>query len=419
MSSHEQDSVYEVAVVGGGIIGVCVALALQSAGKRVCLLEATAVGRGASWGNAGHLATEQINPIADVGVLKKLPKMLLDPLGPLRLDWRYLPQLTPWMVRLLLNLRPKAFARTCAGLVALNAHSLPAWQRLVQRWSLEAYVHKQGSYLVCEQPASVATVQAHGQQLQQRGVDNQWVAQDQLLAAVPALANTQLGGLFFPETGHVTDLSAVLARLTEAFVGQGGRVYTCCEVNEAKETTDYVLLKSKQDHVIKAANVVVACGAFSKPLVKQLLGVTVPLDTERGYHLMLPEAQGLLPVPVSSADRRFIMTPMDGGLRLAGTVEFAGLNASPNMARAQHLHALAQPMLNTTLALTDSTDWMGFRPSLPDSLPVIDRIGRVTLAFGHQHLGLTQAALTAELVQQLLDGDVPSIDLGLYRLNRF
>ncbi|MBP6563004.1 MAG: FAD-binding oxidoreductase [Neisseriaceae bacterium] len=413
------DSGFDVAVVGGGIIGLSVALTLQSEGKRVCLMEAGDVGRGASWGNAGHLATEQIDPIADVGVLKKLPKMLLDPLGPLRLDWRYLPQLTPWMIRLLLNLRPKAFANTCAALIALNSHSLPAWLRLVQRWDLGAYVHTHGSYLVCEQAASVATVQAHGARLQQRGVDNEWVDQAPLLAALPALASNQLGGLFFPETGHVTDLPAILARLTAAFTGLGGTVMTCCEVVDARQGPEGVVLKSKQDHVVQAAEVVVACGAYSKPLVKQLLNLSVPLDTERGYHLMLPQAQGLLPVPVSSADRRFIMTPMDAGLRLAGTVEFAGLDAAPNMARAQNLHALAQPMLRAPLDLADSSDWMGFRPSFPDSLPVIDRVGRVTLAFGHQHLGLTQAALTAELVSQLMHDRTPTIPLTPFRINRF
>lgn len=186
-----------------------------------------------------------------------------------------------------------------------------------------------------------------------------------------------------------------------------------------------VALRTDQGHV-SARQVLIACGAHSATLTQALTGKKVPLDTERGYHLMLPHEQGRLPFAVTSLERKFIMTPMADGLRLAGTVEFAGLDRPPDMERAWQLHRLSQGLLRHELSVADATPWMGFRPSLPDSLPIIDRVcdGKVLLAFGHQHLGLTQAAVTAELIaQQVSPVDRPHPKglpaLEAYRLDRF
>ena len=171
----------------------------------------------------------------------------------------------------------------------------------------------------------------------------------------------------------------------------------------------------------------IACGAHSAGLTAALTGRKVPLDTERGYHLMLPHEHDRLPFAVTSLERRFIMTPMADGLRLAGTVEFAGLESPPSMERAWQLHRLSKGLFGRDLSAEAATPWMGMRPSLPDSLPIIDRVceGRVLLAFGHQHLGLTQAAITAEHVARLATvpatGNAPHGLPGLdaYRLDRF
>ncbi len=171
---------------------------------------------------------------------------------------------------------------------------------------------------------------------------------------------------------------------------------------------------------LRVPRVLIACGAHSAHLTHALTGKRVPLDTERGYHLMLPHEHQRLPFAVTSLERKFIMTPMSGGLRLAGTVEFAGLERPANMERAWQLQRLSQGLFKQPLNAEGATPWMGFRPSLPDSLPVIDRVceGRVLLAFGHQHLGLTQAAVTAEKVAELLTGAaLPGAEA--YRLGRF
>ncbi|UOO88713.1 FAD-binding oxidoreductase [Vitreoscilla massiliensis] len=407
-----------ITVIGGGIIGLSIAAVLQRDGLQVTLLEAKHLGAGASYGNAGHLATEQVYPVADPAVFKHLPRMLLDPLGPLRIDWHYLPKLLPWMGRMALNMRPAAFERIHQALMQLNRACLPAWANLVDGFGLQQWVHVQGSLLVCEKDASLQALQNHGLKLNGLGVENTLLDGAALQEREPALANNQIGGLFFPDTGHVTDLMAVMNKLAAEFQAAGGEIIENCAVLHAKQQGTQVVLHTSQGEK-HADKVVVAMGAHAKALVEELTGVSVPLDTERGYHYMLPQEQGRLSIPVSSADRRFIMTPMDGGLRLAGTVEYAGLQAAPNMERARNLLQLANPMLKHHLNAAEAGEWMGFRPTIADSLPVIDRFGSVFLAFGHQHLGLTHAAITAELMRSLFANAAPSMDLRPYRLNRF
>jgi len=199
----------------------------------------------------------------------------------------------------------------------------------------------------------------------------------------------------------------------------GGQLHEGCRVLQAERRDGHTVLLQTSSGQWCARHVVVCTGAFSRTLTRQLTGINVPLDTERGYHLMLPNETARLSIPVSSIDRRFIMTPMENGLRLAGTVEFAGLQAPPNMQRSRQLLQLAQPMLTARLDAANAVSWMGFRPSIADSLPVIDRHGPVLLAFGHQHLGLTQAAFTAELIQALYFNADTGVDMRPYRLHRF
>lgn len=407
----------DVAVVGAGIIGVTCALALARQGRRVLVLDRQAPGLGASYGNAGHLATEQVFPIADVSILKRLPAMLMDPMGPLRLDWKYLPRALPWFTRLLLNLRPAPFQRTVAGIRALNEGSLGAWQRLLASVQRPGLLKEDGSLLVFERPESRAALDALQARMRQQQVPVDFWAADAVRQAAPQLSEHLQGGLFFPATGHFVDPYTVLTELVEAAKGCGVQ-FLQHSVLDGRLHDGGVVLNTDQG-AIAARQVLLACGAHSAPLTRRLTGKQVPLDTERGYHLMLPAEQHRLPFAVTSLERKFIMTPMAGGLRLAGTVEFAGLDAPPSMARARQLHRLSQGLFSRDLDASGATEWMGFRPSLPDSLPVIDRVagGKVLLAFGHQHLGLTQAALTAEMVAALASGEPPAS--SAYRLDRF
>ncbi|AZF48030.1 MULTISPECIES: FAD-binding oxidoreductase [unclassified Pseudomonas] len=412
----------DIVVVGAGIIGLACAVQLARQGRQVRVIDAQAPGLGASYGNAGHLATEQVFPIADLSILKRLPAMLLDPTGPLRLDWTYLPRGLPWFIRLLLNLRPAPYQRSVAGIRALNEASLGAWQRLLQSIGQPQLLREDGSLLVYERAESRAALDALQQRMMAQGVPVAFWSAEAVHAAAPQLSEAIQGGLFFPATGHFLDPYTVVGALVDAAKALGVD-FLQQRVLDARVDGSGVSLLTDQG-AVTARQVLIACGAHSAALTAALTGKRVPLDTERGYHLMLPHEHARLPFAVTSLERKFIMTPMPGGLRLAGTVEFAGLQRPANMQRAWQLHRLANGLFRQPLNADEATPWMGFRPSLPDSLPIIDRVcdGKVLLAFGHQHLGLTQAAVTAELVGRLAAADVEQRDTSFiapYRLGRF
>ncbi|MPR00754.1 FAD-binding oxidoreductase [Pseudomonas sp. MAFF 212408] len=406
----------DIAVVGAGIMGVACALQFARQGKRVVLIDPQAPGMGASYGNAGHLATEQVFPIADASILTRLPAMLMDPMGPLRLDWQYLPRALPWFARLLLNLRPANYQRTVAGLRALNESSLGAWQRLLRSIDRAHLLREDGSLLVFERAESRGAIDALRQRMQQQNVAVALWSADALRTLAPQLSDALQGGLFFPSTGHFLDPYQVVCELVSAAKAEGVQLLKQ-RVLDGRLQADGVSLITDQGS-FTARQVLIACGAHSAKLTAALTGKKVPLDTERGYHLMLPHEHNRLPFAVTSFERKFIMTPMSAGLRLAGTVEFAGLKRPANMQRAWQLHRLSQGLFREDLSAEGATAWMGFRPSLPDSLPIIDQVcdGRVLLAFGHQHLGLTQAAVTAEMVARLATSTPSS---SPYRLDRF
>ncbi|WP_233146750.1 FAD-binding oxidoreductase [Ignatzschineria sp. F8392] len=406
-------------VVGGGLIGLTIALELQKAGIDTLLLEKEQVGRGASWGNAGHIATEQVYPIADPSMLKSLPKMLLDPLGPLRIDWRYLPQLMPWGMKLLSNMRSAPFERIHQSLRVLNRAALPSWERFKERWALQSWVKIEGSLLVAEREQSLEQLQKHGEKLNALGIKNQLLERQALLDKAPALADSQLGALLFPDTGHIVDLSALIDHLLTQFQQLGGSMIENYEVDSIKKLSSKKVEVVANGELFTAESIVLATGAFSKPFAKALSGFNLPLETERGYHLMLPHEKERLSIPISSIDRKFIMTPMNSGLRLAGTVEYGGLKLPPDMRRAQNFLPLATPMLKDPLNATDATEWMGFRPTMADSLPVIDQVDNCYYAFGHQHLGITHATLTAEIITALYLNQPPPIDVKPFAIDRF
>ena len=408
----------DIIVIGAGIIGVACALALSRQGRKVMVVDKAAPGMGASFGNAGHLATEQVFPIADTSILKRLPAMLMDPMGPLRLDWRYLPRALPWFARLLLNLRPAPYQRSVAALRTLNESSLGAWRRLLGSMARHDLFRQDGSLLVFERPESQAAIVTLLQRLRGQHVTVETWDRDTVRAAAPQLADAIQGGLFFPDTGHFIDPHQVVEALVQAAREHGVKFARHAILGGQLQHGGITL--QAPTATLRAGKVLIACGAHSAKLTHALTGQQVPLDTERGYHLMLPHEHDRLPFAVTSLERRFIMTPMQQGLRLAGTVEFAGLTRAPNMERAWQLHRLSQGLFKRDLSTEGATPWMGFRPSLPDSLPVIDQVadGRVLLAFGHQHLGLTQAAVTAEWVAQLAAGGMLQ-DMTPYRLARF
>ena len=271
---------HDIAVVGAGIIGVACALRFARQGLRVVVIDQQLPGHGASFGNAGHLATEQVFPIADASILKRLPAMLLDPMGPLRLDWKYLPRALPWFTRLLLNLRAEPFQKTVAGLRALNESSLDAWQRLLVDIQRPDLLKVDGSLLVFERPESRQAIGALQARLRQQEVPVEYWQAKAIQDTAPQLSEQIQGGLFFPRTGHFIDPYRVVCELVEAAKACG--VSFLQQQVQGGHVQDNGVALITGNGGLTASRVLIACGAHSAKLTAALTGKKVPLDTERG-----------------------------------------------------------------------------------------------------------------------------------------
>ncbi|MBL4660633.1 MAG: FAD-binding oxidoreductase [Alcanivoracaceae bacterium] len=240
----------------------------------------------------------------------------------------------------------------------------------------------------------------------------------QLEELEPEIKNCQ-AALYFPDIQYSIDPHKFALRLFSCFISMGGQ-FIRDEVTTIESLSHHSIKIKTSNQNIKAKKLIISAGIFSKELVKNL-GINVPLETERGYHLMLPQQQ-LLNRPVAFAQRRFIITPMQTGTRLAGTVEFAGTKTKPNWKRAENLFHHAKQVLNSPIESASDQKWMGFRPTLPDSLPIIDHCcvnPNILFAFGHQHLGLTQAGITADIISDLVHHKKTDIDISPFSVNRF
>lgn len=410
-------------VIGAGIVGLSAAIQLQRAGFNVTVIDKEGAGAGASKGNAGHFATEQVFPLADPTMLPKLPGMLLDPFGPFRIQPRYFFKALPWFMRFLQNMLPDRRVHNSAAIKALNQGAIDAMKSLTAFCGCEHLLTLNGSLLVFE-GTPAAEVEKEFRAYGDAGVAVQLLSGDQVRALEPSLSVDITHGLYFTHVGHTIDPYQLCLALETKFEQIGGQVVTdeLLQINAAK-TNSTIALEMNSGNSRHTDRLIIASGAWSKPFAKQL-GYSVPLETERGYHLMMPHKSSLSR-PVASYNRKFIITPMTEGTRLSGTVEFGGLQAPLVEARADCLfpHGKALlPELFRDASVSDGERWMGFRPSMPDSLPVLGRSPKqlnVFFSFGHQHLGLTWSAITAELLTQEVTGKQPDIDLSPYRIDRF
>ncbi|UXI01416.1 NAD(P)/FAD-dependent oxidoreductase [Photobacterium sp. TY1-4] len=410
-----------LAVLGAGVVGLCTALEAQRHGYAVTLIDRNPPGTGASFGNAGYLATELIDPLATPATLASAPAMWLDPNGPLSLPLRYLPRALPWLTRFIRAAAPAAVAHSRAALTALNRAAVPAWQRCLDDIGATEQLVRSGYLLVWESPDKLEAARAHARSLAQQGIPTELLQGEALAAKEPALAERLSHALFFPNACRVRDPYQLSLCLLAAFEARGGQLLRQ-EIRNITPQAGRIQLETADGASFHAEQAIICTGAWSKALLQQV-GLTVPLEAERGYHLTIEADHLTLNHPIGSAERRFVMSPLDSGLRVVGITEIGGLSLPP-LARgfaalrhhsSQLLRHLADPSLKIS-------EWMGHRPTLPDSLPVIDRHPshpRLLFAFGNQHLGLTQAAVSAELVVSLLRGQPPAIDPAPFRVDRF
>lgn len=424
-------SASKVVVIGAGIIGINCALALQEQGYQVMLIDKKGIGEGCSKANAGHFASEQVFPLADPSMLMQLPKMLFDPLGPVALSPKHLLQSMPWFLKFFKNMLPNLRKKNTSALTLLNKNAIACYLPLLKAANAEHLLTQKGSLLVFEKTSIQAVKKIH-KQYKNAGISVELLNKEKALTLEPNLKSTINYALFFTEVGHTFNpwvFSLALADYAKSL----GVEYKKLTVESVSQKDGEVEVQTEQARVF-ADHCVIATGAWSKSLLNDL-GYRLPIEAERGYSLTLASEQTecLLSRPVASAERKFIITPMEKMLRLSGTVEYAGLNGKPNYQRADMLRKNAEFILTNLpseqKAEQDGTKingieskWLGCRPSLPDSLPVIcqaPKHDRIFMALGHQHLGLTQGAITGKLIGQLISGQPTDIDTKPFCISRF
>lgn len=407
-----------IIIVGAGIIGLACAVRLTNSGHKVTLVDKGEPGKGTSFGNAGHIATEQIHPLASPQTIAALPRYLLDPTSPIKLPLSYLPKITPWLLRFAYNSRPSQFIRGTMALSTLQQNAMKELKELLKIVEKPTLLHQSGNLVVLENSTNIASARKEITAYQQAGIAAEWLSAKSVRDLSPDLCQSIVGAVYFTKTGHVSNPYSVSQAL-EAYLRGNGATIVKDEVLHIKQTENKVTVATTNQR-FEADYSVIAAGAFSKKLATQA-GLKMPLETERGYHIHMDGTAANFSLPVASYERKIIMTPMNDGVRATGIVEFGGLDMPPRQKNFKTLQKHAKslsPTLNTDTAST----WMGYRPSLPDHLPAIGYTGtgsRILCAFGHQHLGLTLSGITAKLVGDMVNGNTPSINISPFNPRRF
>jgi D-amino-acid dehydrogenase len=410
----------DVLVIGAGIVGLAIALRLQREGRQVTVLDRKGVAAEASRGNAGAFAFTDILPLASPGMLRQAPRWLLDPLGPLSIAPAYLPRIAPWLFHFWRASSPERVKASAATQAALMDLSIVETDKMLAAAGATNMLRSNGVLHLYESEAEFAASQPGWQARADHGIAFTHLHGAQAIAELqPGLSATLVAATFLPAWKTIADPLRLTLALAARFTELGGRVRGG-EALALEPSADGIVVPLAQSQRVAARQVVVAAGAWSHRLARTL-GDRIPLETERGYNTTLPVAAFDLKRQLTFGGHGFVVTPLACGVRVGGAVEFAGLDAPPNFRRSEVLLAKAKRFM-PGLATSGGTQWMGFRPSLPDSLPAIGaatRDTRVTYAFGHGHLGLTQAAATARLVADIVFERPSALDLSPLRPQRF
>lgn len=408
-----------ITVIGAGIVGIATASYLRRDGHRVTVVDQRPPGEYCSFGNAGILSPGSCVPIAMPGILSQVPGYLLDPLGPLALRWSYLPQALPWLLKFVAAADVKRVEKIADGLRALLSQTFDAYAPLVKNAGVEDLIHKSG-YMVVYSSRRAYQADALGWKLRRdRGVVIDELDAAGVRSRLPGLNGNYEVGLFLHDHGWCANPERLTKSLAAQFERDGGKLLQRKVLGiDVGPEGPRVLRTDAGD--LPVEHLVICAGAHSNEFSAQL-GDTVPLEAERGYHITYSDPRYRLPMPIMVPEHKCFVTPMEMGLRIAGQSEFAGINAAPNYVRADVLGRLMQNLF-PGISNVDATKWMGRRPSMPDSTPVIGaatRFGNVHYAFGHGHVGLVGGAPTGRLIADMIAGRAPRVDLQPYSPARF
>ena len=414
MSTYKCNS---VGIIGAGIQGVCIGLQLIKKGIPVTIFDKNDPGSMSSYGNAGHFSPYAVVQLNRPDVIYDIPKMLLSSYGPLALKWNYIPKMIPWILRYLKSSTKKSMMHTTKYMHQILDLSLDAYDEILSEIDTTNLVERKGIIYIWTNK----NLKSRKMEIKIRndlGIKQRLLNREEVLELEPNLSPVFDAGVIYDYAYHARDPKEITKKLFDLFLKSGGKFKKeeVISVEQTRYNQTQIKTNSEQFNFEK---IVLACGAFSKKLTDQL-GEKIPLDTERGYHVHYKKMDHLLKRPVIFLDRGFGMTPMNQGLRAVGTVELGGFDNPISKKRIDYIDNCAKELLPQLGDFQD--EWLGFRPTLPDFLPVIGpslKNRNIIYAFGHHHLGWTLGAITGKIVSGIVNEEKTNLDLSAYSSARF
>tara|TARA_B100001540_G_scaffold315746_1_gene343770 strand:+ start:163 stop:1398 length:1236 start_codon:yes stop_codon:yes gene_type:complete len=407
----------KIGIIGGGIQGISNALFLQKKGFEVTIFDRNEPGSPtASYGNAGHFSPYASLSLNRYDVLADVPAMLLNSTGPLALKWNYVPKMIPWFIQFIKNTTKSKMMHTAKYMHQILNLALPAYDELFDEINLEGLVENKGILYIWNDK-DLKSRELEIKVRDELGVKQQLVNKQEIHDLEPNIKPFYHGGVYYPYARHARNPKKILLKFFELFLKKGGK-FEKSNIQDIKFDDQKPIFKSDLKEY-KFDKIIIACGAFSKKLTDKL-NEKIPLDTERGYHVHFKNCDNLLSRPVIFSNRGFGITPMEQGLRVVGTVEFGGLNNPLSKSRIKNLINNAKYMLGDLPNHED--EWLGFRPTLPDFLPVMGpskNYKNVFYCFGHHHLGWTLGPISGKIVSRMVAEENTNLNLDPYSSQRF
>ena len=406
----------KIGIIGAGIQGVCNALFLQKKGYEVTIFDKYEPGSSASYGNAGHFSPYASVPLNRPDVLSDVPSMLLSTRGPLALKWNYVYKMLPWFYSFVKNCRENKMMHTAKYMHQILDLSLPAFDELFEEINLDGLIEHKGIMYVWTNKSQ----KSRNLEINLRnnlGVKQRLLSPKEIHDLEPNLKPFYDGGVIYDYARHARNPKKILIKLFENFTLKGGK-FLKLNIEKLDFDEEKPVIRSETQRFI-FDKLVIACGAFSKKFTDKL-HENIPLETERGYHVHFKGYENLISRPIVYADKGFGMTPMEQGLRVVGTVEFGGLENPLSKSRISNLVLNAREMLDGLPEHND--EWLGFRPTLPDFLPIIGpskNFKNVFYSFGHHHLGWTLGAISGKIISSMISDENTNLDLEPYSSLRF